>query len=221
MAFPKDILILRIFPPDLSSGSLISQEARSQKIRIPGSDSLPLRTGNGRHPHRRGAGIPQHPAAGAGGGACGVHVIDQQNVLSSQSAGPGRKKSATQILPALVCSQARLTHRDSHPLEQTGFQMQRVLGMTAPHLRNSCPGQQLGMVEAPLALLDGVHGHRDYQHPPRPCRGASKSFQAIRQERTQPPGNWLHAVIFEQMNQRAKLTMVAAVGHRLDKSRRR
>ena len=106
----------------------------------------------------------------------------------------GRKKSATQILPALVGGQACLTHRDTHTFEQTCFQVQPPLGMAAPHFSNRRAGQQFRMVKAPLPLLGRVHGHRDHQH----LRStANKGFQAICEEHTQALGDGLHSVVLE------------------------
>jgi hypothetical protein len=211
MAFPKDILILRYGSVHWLHGS--------QKTRIPGSNPLALRTGYGRYPNRRGAGIHQHPAAGAGRGPRGVNVINQQDVASRQAGGAGHKKSASQILPALVSGQARLTHRNAHAFQQARFQMQRPLGMAAAHLQNGCTGQQFGMIETSLTLFAGVHGHRDNQHLLRRGLGHSKGLKTVRQERTQPAGYWLHAVVLEQVNQRAKPAMVPAIGYRFDESR--
>jgi hypothetical protein len=137
-------------------------------------------------------------------------------VPPSQMGGPGRKKSATQILPALVGGQACLTHRNSHALQQTRFEMQPPLGMAAPHLDNRGTGKQLGMVKATLPLLAGVHRHRDHQHWLR----RNKGFEAIGQERAQTAGYRLHTVVLEQVNHLAKLALVAAIGYRFHESRR-
>ena len=126
----------------------------------------------------------------------------------------GRKKSATQILPALVSSQACLTHRDTHAF-QACFQVKSPLGMAAAHLRHGRAGQELGRVEAALTLLDGVHGHRDNQHL---GRRSNKGFQAICQDHTQAASNGLHTLVLEQMDQRAEFTVVAAVGNSFDES---
>jgi hypothetical protein len=140
-------------------------------------------------------------------------------MVPSQTGGAGRKKSATQILPALVGGQARLTHRNSHAFQQARFQVQHPLRMAAAHFHDGCTGQQLGMVEATLALLAVVHGNRNNQHLLRCGVGRGKGFEAVCQERTQPARYRLHAVILEQVNQRAKLAMVAAIGYRFDESR--
>jgi hypothetical protein len=180
-----------------------------QETSFPESDAFPLRASNGRHPDRSSAGIPQHSAAGAGCGPAGVNVIDQQHVVSHQALGMGRKKSATQILPALVGGQACLTHRDTHTFEQTRFQVQPPLGMASAHLRYGRAGQQFGMVEAPQALFGSVHGNRYDQHR---GRRSNERFHAIRQEHPQVLGNRLHPLVFEQMNQRSQLTVVSAIG---------
>ncbi len=112
----------------------------------------------------------------------------------------GRKKSATQILPALMCGQACLTHRDAHTFEQTSFQVQPPLGVAAAHFRHGRAGQQLSVVEAPLPLLGRMHRHRDHQH----LRSHfNKGFQGISQENTQSAGDGLHSLVLEQMDQRA------------------
>jgi hypothetical protein len=112
----------------------------------------------------------------------------------------GRKKSATQVLPALMGGQARLTHRDTHAFEQTRFQVQPPLRVAAAHLRHGCARQQFGVVEAPLPLLGSVHRHRDHQHL---WSRSNKGFQAIRQEQTQAAGDGLHALVLEEMDQGA------------------
>jgi hypothetical protein len=106
----------------------------------------------------------------------------------------GRKKSAPQILPALVSSQACLAHRDMHTSEQIRFQLHPPLGMAPAHLRNCRSCQQLGVIEAALPLFGSVHRHRDHQH--LRCN-SNKSFQAIRQEHTQSAGHGLHSVVLE------------------------
>jgi hypothetical protein len=188
-----------------------------QETSFPESNAFALRASNGRHPDRSSAGIPQHPAAGASRSPGGVNVIDQQHVTSRQALGMGRKKSATQILPALVSGQACLTHRHSHAFQQARFQVQPPLGVAAAHLRHGRAGQQLGMIKPPQALLGCVHGHRDHQHL---SRRSSKGFQAVRQENTQTSGNGLHTLILEQMNQRSQLTVVSAIGNGFNERRR-
>jgi hypothetical protein len=188
-----------------------------QESSFPKSDAFPLRASNGRHPDRSSAGIPQHSAAGAGGSPGCVNVIDQQHVASHQPLGLGRKKSATQILPALVGGQACLTRRDTHTFEQTRFQVQPPLGVASAHLPQGCVGQQFGMVEAPQALFGSVHGNRYDQHL---GRRSNESFQATCQEHPQAPGNRLHPLVFEQMNQRSQLTVVSAVGNSFHERRR-
>jgi hypothetical protein len=171
-----------------------------QEPSFPKGDTFALRTGNGRHPDRSSAGILQHPAARSGRSPSGVNVINQQNVASYQELGMGRKKSATQILPALMGGQASLTHRDTHTFEQTRFQVQPPLGVAPAHLRHGRTGQELGMVKPPQALLGGVHRHRNHHH----LRNSSnKGFQAICQEHTQAAGNGLHSAVLEQMDQGA------------------
>jgi len=123
-------------------------------------------------------------------------------VPASEAGGAGRKKSATKILAALVCSQARLTHGHSHSLEQVGLEVQLPVGMSAAHLVDGCAGQKLGMVKATPALLCCVHGHSDNEHLPRSCLGPGKHFQAVSQEHAQPAGDWLHPLVLEQVNQR-------------------
>jgi hypothetical protein len=118
----------------------------SQKTWIPESNSLALRPGHRRHPNRSGSGIAQNPAAGTGRGPRGVNIVDQQNVPSSQLGRLGRKKSASQILPALVGGQACLTHRNSHAFQQTRFQLQHPLRVATARLDNRGTGKQLGMV---------------------------------------------------------------------------
>ena len=54
--------------------------------------------------------------------------------------------------------------------------------------------QQLGMVEAPLPLLGGVHRHRNHRHL---RSNSKKGFDAICQEHTQTAGNRLHAAVLE------------------------
>jgi hypothetical protein len=188
-----------------------------QETSFPKSDAFALRASNGRHPDRSSAGIPQHSAAGAGRGPGGVNVIDQQHVASHQELGMGRKKSATQILPALMGGQACLTHRDTHTFEQPRFQVKPPLGVASAHLRHRRASQQFGMVEAAQALFGSVHGNRDDQHL---GRRSNERFQAIRQEHPQAPGNRLHPLVFEQMNQRSQLTVVSAIGNSFNESRR-
>ena len=90
--------------------------------------------------------------------------------------------------------------------------------MPAAHLRHGRPGQQFSMIEAALALFDRMHRHRDNQHLPGRVCGRCKSFEAGRQELTQSPGDRLHTLVLKQVNQRAKLAMVAAISHRFHKS---
>ncbi len=122
-------------------------------------------------------------------------------MLPSQTARTRRKKSATQILPALVASQARLTHRNAHTFQQTGFQVQSKLRMPPAHLRHGRAGQQFSMIKAALTLLNWVQGHRNNQHLPGRVCGRDNGFEAIRQQPTQPPGDRLHTLVLEQMHQ--------------------
>jgi hypothetical protein len=188
-----------------------------QETSFPESDAFALRTRNGRHPDRSSAGIPQHSAAGASCRPGGVNVIDQQHVTSHEALGMGRKKSATQILPALMRGEACLTHRDTNTFEQTRFQVQPPLGVASAHLRHGRAGQQFGMVEASQALFGSVHGNRYDQHL---GRRSNERLQAIRQEHSQAPGNRLHPLVFEQMNQRSQLTVVSAISNSLNERRR-
>jgi hypothetical protein len=142
---------------------------------------------------------------------------------ASQAGGARHKKSTTQILPALVCGQARLTRRNSGALQHMGFHMQLPFRMAVAHLQDGGAGQQIGVIIAAVALLARVHGYRYNQHLLRCCfrPGRSKDFQAIGQESTQPIGYRLHTLVLEQMNERAKLTLVATIGNGLNKGRSR
>ena len=94
MAFPKDILI----PPLQSVHLPAFQETCFPKKRpLPVAREQRLPPG----PIER-AGILQHSAAGAGRSPGGVNVIQQQNIASRQPLGMRHKKSAAQILPALM-----------------------------------------------------------------------------------------------------------------------
>ena len=55
---------------------------------------------------------------------------------------------------------------------------------------------------------------------PGRVRERDNTFEAVRQQSTQPPSNRLHTLVLEQMDQRAKLAMVATVGHSFHKGRR-
>jgi hypothetical protein len=101
-------------------------------------------------------------------------------------------------------------------LQQPRFEMQCPLGMPPAHLGNGRAGQQLGMVEATLVLLTGVHRHRDHQHRLR----RNKGCEAVGEESTQSAGYRLHAVVLEQVNHLPKPALVAAVGYRFHERRR-
>ncbi len=133
--------------------------------------------------------------------------------------GRGEKKAPRRFCRRWWGRQARLTHRNAYPFQQTRIEVQFPLGMAAARLGDGRASQQLGMVEAAPALLAQVHRHRDHQHLPGHPSGGGKRLQALRQQNTQSPGHWLHTVVLEQMDERAKLAMVVAISHRLDEGR--
>jgi hypothetical protein len=74
------------------------------------------------------------------------------------------------------------------------------LRVTTADLVHGCAGQQLGVVETAVALLRGVHGHRDHQDLAGCESGRFQSFEAVGQMHTQAIGYGLHAVVLEQMD---------------------
>jgi hypothetical protein len=66
-------------------------------------------------------------------------------------------------------------------------------------------------------LFVRMHGDGDHQHG----RAISEGLQAVRQEHTQSSRDWLHPVVLKEMNQRAELTLVAAIRYRFDERRGR
>ena len=211
MAFPKDILILRYPLNSLPcSAEMLRRKPVSHKATPSRCARATVATSN-----RSSAGIPQHPAAGAGRGPGGVNVIDQQYVAAGQPGGMRRKKSASQILPALVGGQACLTHRHSYAFQQTGFQAQTHWGWRRRISAMAARAINSAWLNPRWRMLAGMHGNRNHQHLV-PRQKLPDYLPAAH-----PAGrNGLHALVLKQMNQRAKLAVVAAISDSFDKSRR-
>lgn len=68
----------------------------------------------------RGAGTPESCRAGAGGGAGGVDIVDQQDVPAVDLRGPGDDKGGADIHAALMGGEAGLTFGGTLPGEESG-----------------------------------------------------------------------------------------------------
>jgi hypothetical protein len=201
----------------------------TQEMRIPPGHSFALRPRHCNHPDRSGAGVHQNAAAGAGGCAGGIDVVDQQDVAASEFRRARRKKSAAQILATLTRGEPRLACRRSLAFEHPRGEAQ--IPSRSRSARNGCVEydglrEERGMIEAALAEFRGVQGHRDSKHLPRHLRFACRFAwleQRFEADCEQPPKavrDRLHSVVFQEVDQSPQMPLIHAVSDSSREGRR-
>lgn len=186
--------------------------------RIPEGPFLFLCTGYGRDADGGGSGAAEGLRAGAGRGAGGVNVVDEQHVAIGNGCGVRRDERAAEILAPLMRGETGLALGSPMTRENIGSQMQAQIGAAPAEEMDRAAREEFRLVEAALAAFAGIErdGHDD-----QIGGQIGDGENGIGEERAEALCQRLHAVVFQQVEQSAQLIAVEAPRDGLLERRRR
>lgn len=148
----------------------------------------------------------------------GVNVVDEQHVAIGNGCGARRDKCSAEILAPLMGSKTGLAFGGALPRKKIRSQMQAQIGATAAEDMDGAAREDLRLVEAALAAFAGKEGDGHDEQ----IRGQiGDGENGIGEQCAETPGQRLHAVVFQQMEEGAQLIAVESPGNGLLKRRQR
>jgi hypothetical protein len=156
------------------------------------------------------AGAEEGLAAGAGSGACGVDVVDEEDVLSCDVAlgvFACNGKGTTDVGATLARAEACLTLRGPAAGESMGSELQFELRLPALEAACEGAGEMLRLIESSAPFASAMEG---YGHDEQGGREMGNGEYALGEDCAEALGDGLDAVVLEQVEEGAKFVLIEA-----------
>ena len=179
---------------------------------LPERDGFGLRAGEGGDEDLPGACFTEGRGAGAGGGATGVDIVDEQDIAAGDEGGLGHGEGAAEVLAALAGVEAELAFGLPGAGEEVMGGTQTKGGMGAAEGVEGVGGEELGLVEAALAGLAAEEGDGGDEGLGGGIEEWGEIGNGVGEEMAERPGGQAKGVEFQKANEAAQLALIDAEG---------